>query len=237
MVVVVNDYYLLFGPKLFLLVNYKLIWFMIRYPEDVGGNLVSAAAGLPRANKLAKEEWLVSLLRKELAEGRNVLIFLWHKELADRLIGLCREAGEVPAFLDANKVQAKKRQDWIDKNVVGKRRIMITNPSCVQTGLNNLIWFSSAVFFENTGCNPFVARQAVGRLDRITQTKEVRVYWPVYEGVQCALLDLLQAKTAISQQIDGIDPTAALEMAGAGDGAQVQTQDVGLAVYKYLGGD
>jgi hypothetical protein len=131
------------------------------------------------------------LLRKELAEGRNVLIFLWHKELADRLIGLCREAGEVPAFLDANKVQAKKRQDWIDKNVVGKRRIMITNPSCVQTGLNNLIWFSSAVFFENPGCNPFVARQAVGRLDRITQTKEVRVYWPVYEGVQCALLDLL----------------------------------------------
>jgi hypothetical protein len=209
----------------------------IRYPEDVGGNLVSAAAGLPRANKLAKEEWLVSLLRKELAEGRNVLIFLWHKELADRLIGLCCEAGEVPAFLDANKVQAKKRQDWIDKNVVGKRRIMITNPSCVQTGLNNLIWFSSAVFFENPGCNPFVARQAVGRLDRITQTKEVRVYWPVYEGVQCALLDLLQAKTAISQQIDGIDPTAALEMAGAGDGAQVQTQDVGLAVYKYLGGD
>ena len=209
----------------------------IRYPKDVGGNLVSAAAGLPRANKLAKEEWLVSLLRKELAEGRNVLIFLWHKELADRLIGLCREVGEVPAFLDANKVQAKKRQDWIDKNVVGKRRIMITNPSCVQTGLNNLIWFSSAVFFENPGCNPFVARQAVGRLDRITQTKEVRVYWPVYEGVQCALLDLLQAKTAISQQIDGIDPTAALEMAGAGDGAQVQTQDVGLAVYKYLGGD
>jgi hypothetical protein len=47
----------------------------------------------------------------------------------------------------------------------------------------------------------------------------------------------LQAKTAISQQIDGIDPTAALEMAGAGDGAQVQTQDAGLAVYKYLGGD
>ena len=55
--------------------------------------------------------------------------------------------------------------------------------------------------------------------------------------LQCALLDLLQAKTAISQQIDGIDPTAALEMAGAGDGAQVQTQDVGLAVYKYLGGE
>ena len=96
--------------------------YAIRYPEDVGGNLVAAAAGLPRAQRLAKEAWLVSLLRREFAEGRNVLIFLWHKELADRLISLCREAGEVPAFLNANKVQAKKRQDWIDKNVVGKRR-------------------------------------------------------------------------------------------------------------------
>lgn len=211
--------------------------FEIRYPDDVGGALVAQGGGLDAASWLAKEEWLVRTLRRELDEGRNVLLFLWHKELSERLIKLCRSVGEIPAFLDAGKVQAKKRQDWIDKNVVGKRRVMITNPTCVMTGLNNLIWFSTAIFFENPGCNPFVARQAVGRLDRITQQKDVRVYWPVYEGVQCALLDLLQAKTAISQQIDGIDPTAALEMAGAGDGAAVQAQDVGLAVYRYLGGD
>ncbi len=211
--------------------------FELRYPDDVGGALVASGGGLDAATWLAKEAWLRRVLRKELDEGRNALIFLWHKDLSERLVQLCRSVGEVPAFLDAGKVQAKKRQEWIDRQVVGKRRIMITNPSCVQTGLNNLIWFSTAVFFENPGCNPFVARQAVGRLDRITQTKDVRVYWPVYEGVQCALLDLLQAKTAISQQIDGIDPTAALEMAGAGDGAAVQTQDVGLAVYRYLGGD
>lgn len=54
--------------------------------------------------------------------------------------------------------------------------------------------------------------------------------------MQEKLLDLLQSKMAISQQIDGIDPTAALEMAGAGE-AQVQAQDVGLAIYKYLGGE
>ncbi|TXH54289.1 MAG: hypothetical protein E6Q97_11345 [Desulfurellales bacterium] len=211
--------------------------FDIAYPEAVGGAIVASAEGLPAAQWMAKEEWLRAMLRRELDEGRNVLIFLWHKELADRLQKLCRSVGETPAFLDAAKVPAKKRQDWIDKHVVGKRRILITNPSCVQTGLNNLIWFASAVFVENPGCNPFVARQAVGRLDRITQTKEVRIYWPVYEGVQCAMLDLLQAKTAISQQIDGIDPSAALEMAGAGDGSEVQALDVGLAVYRYLGGD
>lgn len=211
--------------------------FDVAYPEAVGGALVASAEGLPADRWMAKEVWLRSLLRREFDEGRNVLVFLWHKELSDRLQKLCASVGETPAFLDAAKVPAKKRQDWIDKNVVGKRRILITNPSCVQTGLNNLIWFSTAVFFENPGCNPFVARQAVGRLDRITQTKEVRIFWPVYDGVQGAMLDLLQAKTAISQQIDGIDPSAALEMAGAGDSSDVQALDVGLAVYRYLGGD
>lgn len=211
--------------------------FQIRYPADVGGGVVASAAGLDAAQLLEKESWLSPTLSAELAEGRNVLIFLWHKELAPRLCRIVLEVtGEAPAFLDAGKVQAKKRQDWIDKNVVGKKRIMITNPSCVQTGLNNLIWFSTVVFFENPGCNPFIARQATGRLDRITQTKDVRIYWPVYEGVQEKLLDLLQSKMAISQQIDGIDPTAALEMAGAGE-TQVQAQDVGLAIYKYLGGE
>jgi hypothetical protein len=212
--------------------------FELRYPADVGGMLVASGGGLPASEWLAKEEWLRSVMHRELDERRNVLLFLWHKDLSDRLIQLVNSLHcGPPAFLDAGKVQAKKRQGWIDKNVVGKRRVMITNPTCVMTGLNNLIWFSTAIFFENPGCNPFIARQAVGRLDRITQTKDVRVYWPVYEGVQCALLDLLQAKTAISQQIDGIDPTAALEMAGAGNGAAVQAQDVGLAVYRYLGGD
>lgn len=210
--------------------------FDICYPTDVGGAVVASAEGLPAQEWLPKEQWLLATLQSELSEGRNVLVFLWHKDLSERLRRLVQAAGEVAAFLDADKVPARKRQDWIDKNVVGKRRVMITNPTCVQTGLNNLIWFSTAIFVENPGCNPFVARQAVGRLDRITQTKDVRVYWPVYEGVQAKLLDLLQAKTAISQQIDGIDPTAALEMAGGGD-ANVQVQDVGVAIYKYLGGD
>lgn len=212
--------------------------YVAAYPQDVGGYEVYRCAGQAVEQRLGKEAWFIETLRRELAEGRNVLVFLWHKELAARLRLLCQDAGVDDAVvLDANKVPARKRQDWIDKYVVSQRkRVLITNPTCVQTGLNNLIHFSTAIFFENPGCSPFVARQAVGRLDRITQTKEVRIYWPVYAGVQCALLDLLQNKTAISQQIDGIDPTAALEMAGGGE-ATAQSLDVGMAVYKYLGGD
>jgi hypothetical protein len=50
------------------------------------------------------------------------------------------------------------------------------------------------------------------------------------------LFELLQQKIAIAQQIDGIDPTAALEMVGGGDQAAA-SMDVGLAIWKYLGGD
>lgn len=211
--------------------------YTIRYPDEVGGAVVSSALGLPCDQLLDKELWLVNKLRSEIAEGRRVLLFLWHKDLATRLCRLVEDAiGEKPAFLDADKVPARKRQEWIDKNVVGKKKVMVTNPSCVMTGLNNLIWFSTAVFFENPGVNPFIARQAVGRLDRITQKLPVRVFWPVYEGVQAMLFELLQQKIAIAQQIDGIDPTAALEMVGGGDQAAA-SMDVGLAIWKYLGGD
>jgi hypothetical protein len=211
--------------------------YTIRYPDEVGGAIVSSAPGLPCDQLLDKERWLVDKLRSEIAEGRRVLLFLWHKDLAARLCRLVEDAiGEKPAFLDADKVPARKRQEWIDKNVVGKKKVMVTNPSCVMTGLNNLIWFSTAIFFENPGVNPFIARQAVGRLDRITQKLPVRVFWPVYEGVQAMLFELLQQKIAIAQQIDGIDPTAALEMVGGGDQAAA-SMDVGLAIWKYLGGD
>ena len=180
--------------------------YTIRYPDEVGGAVVSLAPGLPSDQLLDKEVWLVNKLRSEIAEGRRVLLFLWHKDLAARLCRLVEDAiGEKPAFLDADKVPARKRQEWIDKNVVGKKKVMVTNPSCVMTGLNNLIWFSTAVFFENPGVNPFIARQAIGRLDRITQKLPVRVFWPVYEGVQAMLFELLQQKIAIAQQIDGID--------------------------------
>lgn len=213
--------------------------YQIAYPADVGGGVVAAAQGFDAAKLLPKERWLRQIVQRELGEDRRIIIALWHKDLAARLCRIAEDAaGERVAFLDADKVPARKRQQWIDDNVVGKRRILITNPSCVQTGLNNLIWFCTGIFHENPSCNPFISRQFIGRLDRITQRKEVRIYWPVYPGVQAKVLDLLQTKSAISQQIDSIDPTAALEMAGGGGGGgEVQSLDVGLAIYKYLGGD
>ena len=68
-------------------------------------------------------------------------------------------------------------------------------------------------------CSPTVSRQAVGRLDRIGQTKEVRIYHPRYSGTaQVLMADLLARKVAISMSVDGLDAESALQSVGVGEG-------------------
>ncbi len=85
----------------------------VRYPAACGGGLVASAALLEPAALLPKERWLCERLRAELAEGRNVLIFVFHTGevgVAGRLIRIIAEqTDERPIFLDVGKVPAQKR--------------------------------------------------------------------------------------------------------------------------------
>lgn len=188
--------------------------------------------------ELPKERWLKNLLVSEWAEGRNVTIFVWHtgadNGLTQRLTKLVESLGEKAAVLDPAKVPTAKRQEWINKEVLKKeRKVLITNPMAVQTGLNNLVHFSTAVWYENPVVNPLVYRQANGRFHRIGQKKEVRVYIPVCVGtVQAAAHTLLMRKVAISLQIDGLDARGALEAAGVGEQANIDALSIGRALYE-----
>jgi hypothetical protein len=132
----------------------------VRYPESVGGSLAVASPKLFAQDCiLPKERWLLSTLRTELAEGRRTLIFVRHtgpgagsgggggggKEppLVKRLCRLIKaELGEEAVYLDSAKVKAADRKDWLDREVIGRRRrVLILNPDTVKTGLNNLIFF------------------------------------------------------------------------------------------------
>jgi hypothetical protein len=197
--------------------------FVIRYPEALERELVGVAECFPSEELTPKEEWLLATLKQEFAEDRNVLLFVWHTApesgLVQRLARLIKEhTGELPAVLDASKVGTAKRQAWIDKELIGKKRkVLIVNPVAVQTGLNNLIYCSTAIWFENPACNAIVYRQANGRLDRIGQTKPVKILFPVYLATAQQLAhELLLRKVAVSLQTDGLDAQGALEAAGAG---------------------
>jgi hypothetical protein len=211
--------------------------FEVRYPESVGSALVAAATPLDPSTLLAKEEWMLRTIEAELAEGRNVMVFAWHITLLPRLARIISERiGETVPVLYADKVSTAKRQDWIDREIVKKKRqVLVTNPVCIQTGLNNLVHFATEVWMQNPACNPVVFRQAIGRIDRIGQKIETRVHVPIYvDTLQEQLHDLLMHKVAVSVSTDGLDPEAALQAAGVAEDEYLAGLSIGKQLYAML---
>jgi hypothetical protein len=209
----------------------------IRYPDAIGGALVARGESFPASRLSTKEQWMLDTVRSELAEGRNVMVFSWHVSLLPRIARiLSTELGEEVPILFADKVATGKRQEWINRNVVRKgRRIMVANPVAIQTGLNNLVHFSSEIWMENPACNPTLVRQAIGRVDRIGAKKETRIYFPVFEGtLQVQLHDLLMRKIAVAVATDGLDPESALIAAGASEDGFLSGLSIGKQLWNML---
>ncbi len=212
-------------------------WYEIRYPESLDSKLVTMQKPLPASTILPKEQWMLDQVERELAEGRNVMVFPWHVALLPRIARLISERiGEPVPILHASKVATGKRQDWIDANVVKKkRRVLVTNPVAIQTGLNNLVHFASEIWMENPACNPVIFRQAGGRVDRIGQKLETRIHYPVYVGtLQEQLYDLLMKKVAVSVSTDGLDPESALQAAGVGEDEYLAGLSIGKQIWAML---
>jgi Uncharacterised methyltransferase family (DUF6094) len=215
--------------------------FEIRYPagDDGPGELVARAPALRASAILPKEAWLLEEVGRQLARGRNVLVFGWHTNVLPRIAGLISSLILAPVpVLHADKVPTGKRQAWIDSEVVKKgRRVMVANPTTVQTGLNNLVHFSTEIWPENPACNPLIYRQAIGRIDRIGQRLPTEVLFPVYEGtLQEQLYDLLLRKVVVSVSTDGLDPDAALRAAGGAEDDASAGLSLGRQIYALLEG-
>lgn len=210
----------------------------IRYPASVQeGALVARGTCFPPEHLSTKELWLLETLKRELAEDRNCMVFSWHVSLLPRLARIIsQELGEEVPVLYANKVPTGKRQEWITKTVVKKgRRILVTNPVAIQTGLNNLVHFASEIWMENPAANPTIVRQAVGRVDRIGQKLETRIYMPIFANtLQTTLYDLLLRKVAVATATDGLDPESALIAAGASDDAYLSGLSIGRQLWNLL---
>lgn len=209
----------------------------IRYPESAGGGLVAAADPLPAGTLLPKERWLIEHLESAFAADRRVLIFAWHTRLLARIARLVKKhtKQECP-ILEPSKVPTKKRQAWIDSEVIAKkRRVLVCNPITVQTGLNNLVYFADEAWLENPACNPVVYRQAVGRVDRIGQRLPTRIVFPLYTGtLQVELHSLLMQKVGVSMSADGLDGESAMAAAGIGDDGGFSAFSVGRQLYELL---
>lgn len=209
----------------------------IRWPEnvpEVGGQLVASVPIVNPSEVLPKEQWMLDRVAEEISEGRNCIVFTYHTRLMPRIAAQIDAAGHNVVVLDASKVPTEKRLDWITQKVVKKNaQVLVVNPVAVQTGLNNLVHFSTEIWMENPMCNPTVFRQACGRVDRIGQTQPTRIVFPLYDGVQESAHALLMHKVGVASAVDGLDPEEALRAAGIMD-SEFRAFSVGKQLYEMM---
>lgn len=217
----------------------------VRYPNNpelgvYAGRVLHRVEAFPADTVLPKEQWMLDTVRAELAEGRRCMVLATQVELLPRLRRLLETAlGERVLHLDAKKVPTEKREEWIDREVVAKGvRVLVVNPVAVQTGLNPLVHFATEIWMQNPTCNAIIFRQAVGRVDRIGQQLETRIYLPCYTlPAPDAAMSLLMHKVAVSLATDGLDAAGALEAAGVGGGERVDGFAVGKAIFALMSGE
>ena len=151
-----------------------------------------------------KEEKTLELVRQKAANGERVLIYTsWTRtDSQEKLRKLLRENGYRTEILTP-QVATEKREEWVDKRVKNGLQVLITNPRCVETGLD-LNAFTTIIFYS-MGYNLFTLRQASRRSWRINQTApKVEVYMLYYaDTMQAKAMKLMASKLAVAGIIEG----------------------------------
>lgn len=151
-----------------------------------------------------KEEKVLELVRQKTANGERVLIYTsWTRtDSQQKLLKLLQENGYRTEIL-APQIATEKREEWVDKRVKNGLQVLITNPRCVETGLD-LNAFTTIIFYS-MGYNLFTMRQASRRSWRINQTApKVEVYMLYYaDTLQAKAIKLMASKLAVAGIIEG----------------------------------
>lgn len=151
-----------------------------------------------------KEAALLELVQQKLAAGEKVLIYYeWTNktDVAERLSTMFKE-NNIKAATLTSSVSADSREDWIDKQLDKGVQVLMCNPKLVETGLD-LLDFTTIVFYQ-VGYNIFTMRQASRRSWRLSQTKDIEVYFIYYKDtIQDKALSLMATKLQASMAIEG----------------------------------
>ena len=153
---------------------------------------------------LPKEEKTLEIVRQKAAAGERVLIYTsWTRtDSQQKLLGLLNREGIHTEILTP-KIPPEKREAWVEKRVQSGLQVLITNPRCMETGLD-LNAFTTLIFYS-MGYNLFTLRQASRRSWRINQTApRVEVYMLYYkETMQAKAMKLMASKLAVAGIIEG----------------------------------
>lgn len=169
-----------------------------------GYNLVEPPNKACFDDVLPKEEKTMEIVRQKVAAGERVLIYTsWVRtDSQQKLIKLLRAEGYRTDIL-TTQIPPEKREAWVEKQVSAGLQVLITNPKCVETGLD-LNAFTTLIFYS-MGYNLFTLRQASRRSWRINQTApRVEVYMLYYaDTMQAKAMKLMASKLAVAGIIEG----------------------------------
>lgn len=212
--------------------------FEIAYPEGTPApqRVLLSYEGFDAARLLPGEKALIAEIGPIIAAGRNVVVATTRTSLAARLGRVIRTALGVPAaVLDAKKVNAASRRAWITEQREEKIPVLVCNPMALPVGLNNLVGYYDCVcIFDDPNNDPTLLRQFRGRFVRIGMVGPVDMLTFVYVStLQEDANDLLQKKRVVATAADGLDASAAFEVAGVGESTSFES-DLGKALYARL---
>lgn len=167
------------------------------------GDIIYTPNELPKQQR-NKEDALLSLVEEKIRNGEKVLLYYsWvnKTDIGDSLLSLLKENG-ITAFEMKSNISPDKREEWVEKHIAKGMQVMICNPKLVETGLT-LLDFTSIIFYQ-MGYNLFTMRQASRRSWRLSQTKDVKVYFMYYESsIQEQTLSLMATKLQAAMALEG----------------------------------
>ena len=153
---------------------------------------------------LPKDDKVIELIERKVAEGENVIIYTaWTRlDSQDKMFKTLNQKG-IPTVILKPSIEPIKREEWVDKRLKKGIRVLITNPALVETGLD-LNAFTTLIFY-NIAYNLYIFRQASRRSWRINQTApKVEVYMFYYKDtMQQRALRLMASKLSAATVIEG----------------------------------
>lgn len=168
------------------------------------GNILITPTDLDKTFTRNKETELLRIVKDKIEKDEKVLIYYhWTNKtgLGNRLKKLI-EAENIKVSVLTASITAKDRDMWIKNAVKNGTQVLICNPTLVETGLD-LLDFTTIIFYQ-LGYNLFTMRQASRRSWRISQTKDVEVYFMYYKNtVQENVLSLMATKLSAATAIEG----------------------------------
>ena len=180
----------------------------VRYKKTGQSTEVESVLDADKSELLPKEAWLVEHCKEELAKGRRVLVYVRQtgtRNIRPRIEKVLRDVG-IAAVQLPDSVSTDKREAWLLEN---KPDVLIVNPRRVAVGLD-LVMYQDVVFYE-IEYSLAVLWQAVRRVWRLGQHREVNAHYLVYQGtMEEAGLAWIGKKKAAAQRMLGSSLAGAL---------------------------